>query len=200
MGVAPVLQMNRRLHIAFATSWLAASALCVGATGCITPPAREKVLRAEQAGSPEPRKDPALRSAAPTTEQQHFVRRVDEIESAITRRPLVAGNQVTLLANGPGTHTAQLAAIARARHHVHLVTYILTDDAVGRKYRDALIARARAGVRVRVMYDGFGGVLVGPAFREALERAGVEVTSTARSIRSISPRCGGSRSATTASC
>ena len=123
----------------------------------------------------ELREDAALRRTAATEEQQRFVRRVDEIESAITQRPLVAGNQVTLLVDGPATHAAQLAAIARARHHVHLVTYLLADDAVGRKYRDALIARARAGVRVRVMYDGFGGALVDSAFRDALTQAGVEV-------------------------
>ena len=54
-----MLRMNRRLRIAFAASWLAASALCVGAIGCITPPAREEVLRAEQDVSSEPREDPA---------------------------------------------------------------------------------------------------------------------------------------------
>jgi cardiolipin synthase A/B len=159
--------------------WLAASALCVAAVGCIAPPPREQVLAAERefapTPAPEPRRDAALDRVAPTKRQRDFVRRVDEIETAITRRPLVAGNQVTLLVDGPATHAAQLAAIARARHHIHLVTYLLADDAVGRKYRDALIERARAGVRVRFMYDGFGGAAVGPGFRAALERAGVEV-------------------------
>ena len=50
--------------------------------------------------------------------------------------------------------------------------YILEDDAVGRKYRDALIERARAGVRVRVMFDSVGGLLIGPAFREAARAGG----------------------------
>jgi cardiolipin synthase A/B len=116
-----------------------------------------------------------IRRAAPTEAQRHFVCRLDQIETAITRRPIVAGNQVSLLVDGPATHAAQLAAIARARHHVHLSTYILEDDSVGRKYRDALIERARAGVRVRVMFDSFGGLLIGPSFRAALEQAGVEI-------------------------
>jgi cardiolipin synthase len=164
-------QMHLRPRIAsLAATWLVVGALCAAA-GCASPPAREEILR-ERADVAPPT---APRSAAPSDEQQRFVRSVDSIESAITRRPLVPGNRVTLLADGPVTHAAQLAAIAHARRHVHLITYILTDDAIGRKYRDALIERARAGVRVRVMYDGFGGVMVGPAFREALERAGVEV-------------------------
>ena len=103
------------------------------------------------------------------------MRRLNEIESQLAHRPLVAGNRVSLLVDGPATHAAQLAAIARARHHVHLLAYIFEDDAIGHRYRDALIERARAGVHVRVMFDGVGGFWVGPAFREALDSAGVEL-------------------------
>src|SRR5258706_3985704 len=116
-----------------------------------------------------------LRRAAPSDGQQQFVLRLNELESQIANRPLVAGNRVTLLVDGPATHAAQLAAIAHARHHVHLVAYILEDDEIGKRYRDALIDRARAGVHVRVMFDSVGGLWVGPAFREPLERAGVEL-------------------------
>ncbi len=117
----------------------------------------------------------ALRRAAPSEGQQQFVRRLNEVESQIAQRPLIAGNRVSLLVDGPATHAAQLAAIARARHHVHLLAYIFEDDAIGHRYRDALIERARAGVHVRVMFDGVGGFWVGPAFREALDSAGVEL-------------------------
>jgi phosphatidylserine/phosphatidylglycerophosphate/cardiolipin synthase-like enzyme len=49
-----------------------------------------------------------------------------------------------------------LAAIEGARRRVHLETYILRSDATGRRFLDALAQRARAGVEVRVLYDGFG--------------------------------------------
>jgi cardiolipin synthase len=154
--------------------------LPIGLASCKSPPQREHLMpvageQGRNAACTQPLDPDEIRRAAPTQAQQHFVCRLDQIETAITRRPLVAGNQVTLLVDGPATHAAQLAAIARARHHIHLSAYIFEDDAIGRKYRDALIERARAGVRVRVMFDSFGGLLIGPEFRGALEQAGIEV-------------------------
>lgn len=49
-----------------------------------------------------------------------------------------------------------LKDIYRARHHIHLEFYIFEDDAVGRLVRDALIDRARDGVKIRVLYDDVG--------------------------------------------
>lgn len=48
------------------------------------------------------------------------------------------------------------AAIERARRHVHLETYILRTDRLGRRMLDALAARSRAGVEVRVIFDALG--------------------------------------------
>lgn len=176
--------MNRRSRlVSLVAGWsLALGALVVAPASCHSPPAREELMDTSRDGLPtpasgcaEPLDGEVIRRAAPTEAQQRFVCRLNEIETAITRRPLVPGNQVTLLIDGPVTHTAQLAAIAQARHHVHLVTYIISDDAIGQKYRDAMIERARAGVQVRLMFDSIGGMEVGPAFRQALEDAGVEV-------------------------
>jgi cardiolipin synthase len=148
--------------------------------GCTSPPPREQlaplaVTEASGAACAQPLPIESVRRAAPTAAQRDFVCRLDQIETEITRRPLVAGNSVTLLVDGPATHAAQLAAIRRARHHIHLSAYILEDDSIGRQYRDALAERARAGVEVRVMFDSFGGLRIGPAFREPLERAGAQV-------------------------
>ena len=43
---------------------------------------------------------------------------------------MLAGNRVQLLQDGPSTYRAMLAAIALARDHIHLETYILDDDEV----------------------------------------------------------------------
>ena len=174
--------MIRRLRGAWlrVAGMIVLGVLPLGLASCESPPQRESLLPVASepgrgAACTQPIGPGVIRRAAPTQTQQHFVCRLDQIETAITRRPLVPGNRVTLLVDGPATHAAQLAAIARARHHIHLSAYILEDDAIGRKYRDALIERARAGVRVRVMFDSFGGLLIGPEFRGALEHAGVEV-------------------------
>lgn len=98
-----------------------------------------------------------------------------EALTALRHRPLIGGNRLTLLRDGPQTHDAQLAAIAAARHHVHLETYLLTDGVVGQRYADALTERARAGVRVRLMLDGIGALGAGDDYRQRLLDAGVRL-------------------------
>ncbi|WP_428311497.1 phospholipase D-like domain-containing protein [Hydrocarboniphaga sp.] len=94
---------------------------------------------------------------------------------ALRGEPLVPGNRVTLLQDGPQTHAAQLAAIAAARHHVHLETYLITDGEVGCRYADALIERASAGIHVRLMLDGLGALGAGDEYRQRLLDAGVRL-------------------------
>ncbi len=97
------------------------------------------------------------------------------LEEAIVGSPLTAGNRVTLLKDGPATYRAMLAAIEAARDHVHMETYILDDDEVGQRFAQALIARQRAGVQVRLMRDSAGTFATPPAFFERLAEAGVQV-------------------------
>ncbi|MCL1887509.1 MAG: phospholipase D-like domain-containing protein [Kiritimatiellaeota bacterium] len=70
--------------------------------------------------------------------------------------PLLPGNRVTPLLEPPRALEAMLDAIRGARHHVHLQTYILGDDPVGRRFMALLEEKARAGVNVRVLFDAFG--------------------------------------------
>ena len=119
---------------------------------------------------------------APTPADALVVDRLDAADTrfanALTKRRLrapLAGNAVTLLQNGPQTHRAQLQAIAAARHHVHLETYLITDGEIGCRYADALIERARAGVVVRLMLDGLGAWGAGEDFRRRLLEAGVQI-------------------------
>ena len=89
--------------------------------------------------------------------------------------PLVAGNRVALLVDGPQTLRAIRSAIENARHHVHLETYIFSDDEVGRALRELLIRRRQDGIEVRVLYDAIGSVTTPAAFFAPLQQAGVEV-------------------------
>ena len=69
---------------------------------------------------------------------------------------LLGGNAVRLLRNGAETFPAWLAAIEAARVRISLEMYIFSDDAIGRQFADALVAAARRGVEVRVLYDFVG--------------------------------------------
>lgn len=112
-----------------------------------------------------------------------FIEDVSRIEAAVARRPLIGGNRVQLLKDGPRTHDAQLRAIARARRHIHLDIYLLTDDELGQRYAQALGDKARAGVKVRLIVDGLGGIGAGPAYRQRLQEAGVEI----REFHTVNP-------------
>jgi cardiolipin synthase len=90
--------------------------------------------------------------------------------------PLVEGNQIRLLQDARENYPAWLAAIAGAKRHVHFENYLIREDEAGRLFAGALIARARAGVRVRVLHDWFGSFCkASPGFWERLRAAGVEV-------------------------
>src|SRR6185503_18373888 len=90
--------------------------------------------------------------------------------------PLVDGNSVRLLIDATQNYPAWLSAIESARHHVHFESYIIQEDSAGLKFADALIARAQAGVRVRVIYDWLGGLgKTSRQFWNRLRSAGAEV-------------------------
>jgi cardiolipin synthase len=97
------------------------------------------------------------------------------VEEALVGSPLTTGNRLRLLQDGPATYEAMLAAIASARDHVHMETYILDDDEVGRRFAQALIGKRSEGVPVRVLRDSVGTRGTPAAFFERLAAAGVQV-------------------------
>ena len=68
----------------------------------------------------------------------------------------VPGNSVRLLFDGPEIYPAMFAQIAGAKRRIHFENYIFRDDATGRQFADALMARAAEGIKVRVLYDWLG--------------------------------------------
>jgi cardiolipin synthase len=101
------------------------------------------------------------------------------LEQAFSRAaggPLVTGNSVRLLRDAAENYPAWLDAIAAAERTIHFETYIIWEDASGATFADALSAKARDGVRVRVLYDWLGGIgKTSRRFWDAMSRAGVEV-------------------------
>jgi cardiolipin synthase len=87
----------------------------------------------------------------------------------------VGADDVRLLCDGAEAFPAMLAAIAAAEREVVLEMYWIADDTCGRRFRDALAERARAGVRVRVVYDAVGSLGLPADFFASVERHGGEV-------------------------
>ena len=80
----------------------------------------------------------------------------DQAFSRTAGAPLVGGNAVRLLKDADENFPAWLDAINAAQRSIFFESYIVGNDATGKEFRDALIARARAGVRVHVLYDWLG--------------------------------------------
>ncbi len=86
------------------------------------------------------------------------------------------GNQVRLLRDGPQTFPAWLEAIGNARQLVHLENYILQEDAVGQSFADALIAAAKRGAQVKIIYDWLGCLTRSSAkFWQQFRQPGIEL-------------------------
>ena len=88
---------------------------------------------------------------------------------------LTAGNDVRLLPSGRDFLQSLLRDIRNAKKHIHIETYILEDDPVGRLLRDALMDRAKEGVEVRVLYDDVGCWNVPNSFFRTMRHAGILV-------------------------
>lgn len=86
-----------------------------------------------------------------------------------------AMRQPQLLRDGAETYEAMLEAIAGARHHIHLASYIFDPDTTGRRFLDALVAKAREGVTVRLLIDSVGSSGTRNRFFAPLRQAGGEV-------------------------
>lgn len=97
--------------------------------------------------------------------------------------PLTAGNRTTALIDGPETFAAINAAVKAARHHVHVETFIFSDDELGRQFGDLLAQKRREGVQVRVIYDSIGSMETSAQFFDELRAQGVEV----REYRPLNP-------------
>lgn len=77
--------------------------------------------------------------------------------------------------NGADKMDDLIADIGNARHYINIQYYIISDDKTGRRLRDALIERARAGVTVRVIYDHVGSFRVKRRFFREMQREGIQV-------------------------
>ncbi len=84
-------------------------------------------------------------------------------------------NVVDIYTSGYEFFPALLRAISQATGHVHLDSYIFSDDPLGCLVADALIDKAREGVEVRVIYDDVACWRVDNAFYERMRNEGIEV-------------------------
>lgn len=155
--------------------------------GCATLPNASQVIQEFERGSTPPRvvgpmrplssrQSKALierlrRQSLPTDILDRHIR----VEELLSGAPLVAGNRVTLLVDGPATYEAMAHAIRNARDHIHFETYIFRDDDVGRDFARLLLEKRAEGVEVNLMVDSIGCLDTPAAFFKTLREGGINL-------------------------
>jgi cardiolipin synthase len=90
--------------------------------------------------------------------------------------PLLTGNQVELLIDGPRTYAAMFEAIASARDYILVESFILEDANAGNRSLSVLLTQAvERGVRIYVLYDAVGSLGTDAKFFESLAAAGISL-------------------------
>jgi len=89
--------------------------------------------------------------------------------------PIVEGNNVEVLLNGDQIFPSMLKAIREAEKTITLETYIYWSESIGKEFSEALIERARAGVKVHVMLDFIGSIKLNEPVIAAMKAAGIKL-------------------------
>lgn len=89
--------------------------------------------------------------------------------------PPIGGNRVSFITTGEESFERLEHAITHAKHSIHLMTFILGRDAVGKRIVKLLAQRAKEGVKVRFLLDGLGCFRSAGRFCDPIRAAGGEV-------------------------
>jgi cardiolipin synthase len=114
-------------------------------------------------------------------ELQHRLQHVSAVDSVQFRREIgtllgasvTEDNAIADYQNGAEYFPAMLAAIRGAQRSVNMETYIYWSGDIAREFADALIERARAGVKVHVLADWVGSSKMKHSLVERLRAGGV---------------------------
>jgi cardiolipin synthase len=103
------------------------------------------------------------------------VRQLGRLAAAAGEPPVDVCEQATILHDAASTYDAIVDAIGKARHHVHLGYYIFDSGRAGTRICDALRARAKEGVTVRLLLDDVGSSAMKRSTIRALRESGVMI-------------------------
>ncbi len=117
---------------------------------------------------------PIVPGAPPSPAAMCFAARVLTLNGAC---PPVGGNRVRFVPDGEEAFLELEQNIREARHSIHIMTFILGRDAVGRRLVKLLAKRAREGVKVRLLLDSLGCFTSKGSFCDPLRAAGGEVVA-----------------------
>ncbi|MBR2948158.1 MAG: cardiolipin synthase [Bacteroidales bacterium] len=88
---------------------------------------------------------------------------------------LLASNGLEIYFSGKESLSAMYKAMQQAKEHIHLQSFIVEDDIIGNRFKELMIQKAKEGVEVRFLVDGFGGRKLSKNFIKELKEAGIEI-------------------------
>jgi len=88
--------------------------------------------------------------------------------------PFTRGNRLHLLIDGQETFKALFSSIAQAKDYLLVSFFIVKNDRVGTRFKEALIERARAGVRVYFLFDEMGSHKLSRGYLRDMREAGIQ--------------------------
>ncbi len=107
---------------------------------------------------------------------------LQRVQEAATGIPMLGGNEICLLHDGPETYRALLQAIRAAKAHINIEVYMILDGEVARQFSDLLIQKAQQGVEVNLLYDALGSLELKKSYVETLRAAGISVRAFQASL------------------
>ena len=161
--------------------WLAALALLCALVSCKSLPEVEPVVPAKATPTIEtvrgtlPLKQASLLASKRWANASTDLKALAAAEEQATGVPLIAGNRVSLLFDGPATMREMMAAARAATSSINLESYIFDQDEIGTQFADLLIQKQHDGVQVNVMVDAVGVLATPPAFFDRMRAAGIRV-------------------------
>lgn len=99
------------------------------------------------------------------------------VQVQVSELPFLRGNDVELLVDGQATFDSIFAGIEAAQEYLLVQFYIVRDDRLGQELAERLIAKAKSGVAVYMLYDDIGSTGMPKHFRRELRDAGIKVSS-----------------------
>jgi len=134
-------------------------------------PLADKLIENLDFAMANPEESAPGQTGTPSGDPSEVLQRLQTIGSL----PLVKGNSAKLLADGEATFDAILDAISGAEQYILIQFYIFREDGIGTTFRDALVAKAQAGVAVFLLLDNYGSMGLSSGFIESMEREGIKV-------------------------
>ena len=113
----------------------------------------------------------------PRDDDRVETRRLMRLAQRLTNAWPTHGNDIELLTDTNRTLGLIEQALLGARESIHLEYYIWQPDRTGTRIRDLLILKAREGVRVRFLYDGFGSFWLTNRFLRPMREAGIQIAT-----------------------